>query len=142
MLVGFSFSLKAQDIPMYEYYNTKTHLHFYTTSATELGSGGNGWVQNGILGYVEAYPANQVNPIYRYYQSTSGAHYYTITPNAVPDGFVYESIIGCAAAPPIAVLTEVYEFFNSSNGDYYYSTSTTVPSGYKLNGGKFYVTND
>ena len=136
-LLGFTSILKAQEIPLYEYYNTIQHKHFYTTNYSELGAGGhNGWILYGTMGYL--HPAGTVDQIYRFYQPSSGAHYYTLNKNVYPGGFQLEGVQ--ADQPPIVELrAPVYEFFNHGSGDYYYATDPTPPSGYVLNGISFYI---
>ena len=138
-LAGFITKVKAQVEPVYQYYNSSTQKHFYTTDYNELGAGGNGWTAQGILGYLHTTDFAQ-GAVYRFYQGSSGAHYYTKNKSIFPDGFTYETILGYEPGPPEALIIPVYEFVNTTTGDYYYSTSTTVPGGYKLNGQSFTVT--
>jgi len=130
LLIGFSNLLKAQDLIVYQYWNSTIHRHFYTTNHSELGDGGNGWVTQGIVGRLLS-TGNASTAIYRFYNTVTATHYYTMNVNVFPDGFHLENIMGYRPIPPLYSYP-VYEFYNS--GDYYYSTNSAVPNGYTSNG--------
>jgi hypothetical protein len=145
-LLGFFNHLKAQNLPVYQYWNSTLHRHFYTTDHNELGNGGNGWVQQGQIGSNQGISAflwstggnggtgTCGQPVYRFYNTATSAHYYTMNVNVYPNGFHFEGILGYEPGCVVHFVS-VYEFYNS--GDYYYSTDQTPPTGYKLNGVAF-----
>ncbi|MBD2536703.1 hypothetical protein H6G97_48645 [Nostoc flagelliforme FACHB-838] len=52
-VVGYIYSLPVTGtIPLYRYYSSKNTNHLYTTNFAELGNGRNGYVLEGITGYV------------------------------------------------------------------------------------------
>jgi hypothetical protein len=66
-------------IPIYRY---AASSHFYTTSATELGTepgpaANSGYTYEGIAGYVPALEEFNTVPVYRFYNKAIGAHLYT-----------------------------------------------------------------
>ncbi len=140
-LTGFTQSLQAQQLTIYQYWNSTIHRHFYTTDPNELGSGKDGWVQQRVIGGLDATGNPNITTgaysraVYRFYNTATATHYYAIDATA-PSGFHLEGIIGYTPHGG-ALLVPIYEFYNS--GDYYYSTDPTIPDGYVAKGMVFYA---
>jgi hypothetical protein len=74
--------------------------HFYTTYFSELGEGRNGYIPEGVVGYV--YDRNQLKPngtteLYRYWNATIGDHFYTTDFSELGggrSGYVFERVEG------------------------------------------------
>ena len=69
----------------------------YTTDLSELGSGSNGYVREGIAGYVYSTSLTGTIPLYRYYSSVASDHLYTTNFSELAggkNGYVYEGIAG------------------------------------------------
>ncbi|MFI5160133.1 MAG: hypothetical protein ACHQHN_02600 [Sphingobacteriales bacterium] len=144
-LTGFSNRLKAQDLRVYEYYNSTLQRHFYTTNFNELGNGAQGFTLIKTIGSLSSSgnPSNVTGTasraVYRFYNSSTGAHYYTMRGTVYPSGFHLESIMGYT--PPVILLNPipVYEYYDPTNHDYYYATTNGTVSSYTLNGIAYYV---
>ena len=106
-VAGDLFSTQADgSTPLYRYAyvngGTCAGAHFYTTNLSELGAGANGWVSNGIVGYVPTSGAGTVS-LYRYFNPGSCDHFYTVDFQELGgggQGYQYEGIQSLIFAPP------------------------------------------
>ena len=103
-------------VPLYRYWQSVFHDHFYTTNPREVGTtidgelGNYGYRSEGIACYVYPTQASATNlvPFYRYYNSVVGNHFYTVNASDIgttklgevgKDGYRSEGIVGWVFAP-------------------------------------------
>ncbi len=80
--LGYVYSDGSSDsalVPLYRIYHASTFNHYYTTSAAERNYNiqNNGWVDQGIQGYVYPSPGPGRSPIYVAYNGAAGTHLFT-----------------------------------------------------------------
>lgn len=86
---------KPKLIPVYRYWNRVVSDHFYTTNASEKA---NGYVFEGIAGYVFKEKVSGSTAVYRSYHQTLTSHYYSTADDAEKYNYRSEGIIGYAFA--------------------------------------------
>ncbi len=88
----FAFSSQVtSSVPVYRFYNSSVHDHFYTTTYGSYG----GYTYEGIEFYAYTSQINGSVPVYKYYASGSGDHFYTKNPSEFvhgSGGYAYEGI--------------------------------------------------
>lgn len=123
-------------IPIYRYYNRYTATHFFSTSLTErerLLNAANGWLDEGITGYVSKDPKPGWVPLYRW-TKVGAPEMSQYTNGATPTGgsWQYQGLEGYVASPSISDmeaanqgLTKLYRLQNndSAQGNGIYTTS-------------------
>jgi len=149
--------------PIFRYFNSKVNDHFYTTNAAEIGTtttgktGNNGYVCEGILGYISPNEFPGGIPIHRYFLDNKNDHFYTSNVNEIGTitvghkgnhGYKYEGILGYAY-PAEHHLNMVHRYYHEGVKDHFYTTDkeeigTTIPGavgkhGYKSEGLAFYI---
>jgi len=110
---GISFYVSAAPqpglVPLYRYWNEKTKDHFYSTNSAEIGAttsgakGNNGFVCEGIVGYLSSSPFKGGYAIYRYWNEKISDHLYTTNGEEMGtttqgskgnSGYICEGILG------------------------------------------------
>ena len=86
-----------ESIPYYRLYNPNSFEHHWTTDANEYNVLGTiGWIQEGVDGYVFAYPVTSCEPLYRLYNPNDGLHHWTMDSHEkkvlIGFGFIDEGI--------------------------------------------------
>jgi hypothetical protein len=119
-------------VPLYEYYNSTTGVHFYSTTWTGVNF-------SSILGYVFNTQVSGTVPLYRYYESSTGKYYYSTIYASSFGTFVYFDIACYVYDSPVTKTRPVSEHFNPSNADHYYFDGPGTFSGYNLQGIKFHI---
>jgi YD repeat-containing protein len=123
-------------IPIYRYYNRYTATHFFSTSLTErerLLNAANGWLDEGITGYVSKDPKPGWVPLYRW-TKVGAPEMSQYTNGATPTGgsWQYQGLEGYVASPSISDteaanqgLTKLYRLQNNDSalGNGIYTTS-------------------
>ncbi|PLS67339.1 MAG: hypothetical protein CV045_14150, partial [Cyanobacteria bacterium M5B4] len=139
--------------PLLRYWNKDKQRHFYTVDRNELGTGQNGWVYEGFVGYVAAtsscYAPNAV-PFYRYWSALKQKHFYSTNPEEAIVAkahyeFVFEGITGYILSGHAAQYqtTALYRLYK--NEDHFYTSSAierdaaVSSSGYVSEGTAGYV---
>jgi YD repeat-containing protein len=124
-------------IPIYRYYNRYTATHFFSTSLTErerLLNQANGWLDEGITGYVSKDPRPSWVPLYRWTKvgGPEMSQYTNSTTPPTSGPWQYQGIDGYVANPNLSAgqvqeqgLTQLYRLQNkdSSQGNGIYTTS-------------------
>jgi hypothetical protein len=150
-------------LPVYRYYHSFYHDHFYTTNIGEIGvmkagqTGNRGYKCEGIIGYVSPKEFPGSVPIYRYYLESTHDHFYTInaaeigttTPGQKGNfGYKFENILGYTYRyePHIK---PVQRYYHEVHHDHFYTTNpdeigTTTPGqkgnhGYKHENTDFHI---
>ena len=128
-----------QTVQLYQFFNAKTHDHFYTIDTTERDSlialykakKGN-YQYMGTSGTVETSATSTNTPVYRFYNSTKNDHFYTTDLqernqiiakyNAGTMKYKYEGIAWYAKK---SSSKPMYRFFSSKWQDHYYTVSSS-----------------
>ena len=114
---------------------TTTHVdHVYTPG----GSAPEGYVSDGVAGYLHADAEAGTVALRRYVNNSTGHHYYSAAGDP-PPGFALEGTAGYLHSASGSGLVALYRYFNATTGDYLLDTSPSVPSGYSLDGTVGYV---
>lgn len=103
--------------------------HFYTPNWQELGAGRNGFVYEGIIGYI--LPANCVTgslPVYRYYHAAFTDRFYTTSFSELGNGgngWAYEGIVGHVLGAPNSAFNTypLYRYYSGQLTDHFYTTN-------------------
>lgn len=137
LLYNASFTYGDALKPFLRYWSGFETDHFYTSTWSERGAGGgNGYVIEGIEGYL--YP-NQVSgtvPLYRYWSPSRTDHLYTTNFSELgygASGFNYEGVTGYVYPDPQNGTVPLYRYLNSSMNDHFYTTNFSE-LGYGANG--------
>lgn len=118
-------SPQASAVPLYRYWNAGIGDHFYTTAWSELESGKNGWVYEGVQCYVFTQQQPGTVPLYRYWSQKAGDHFYTTSWNEMGGGkygWTFERIQCYVHAQQQAGSIPLYRYWNKKIGDHYYTT--------------------
>lgn len=112
--------------PLFRYWNPKITDHFYTANFAELERGRNGWVLEGIAGYVS--PARVVGmvPLHRYWNPTNTDHFYTTNWGELGRGkygYAYEGIAGWVYPQRGVGRAALLRYWNAAIGDHFYTTN-------------------
>lgn len=119
--------------PLLRYWHEGKQKHFYTTNREELGSGADGWLYEGFVGYVAATPdcyAPNAQALYRYWSETKQKHFYTTNPDEAAQAvdyyaFVLEGAVGYvlpARANQYHTIP-LYRLVKASTEDHFYTVS-------------------
>jgi Repeat of unknown function (DUF5648) len=112
--------------PLHRYFNASVRDHFYTTSWAELGSGGHGWVYEGVQCHVYATQQPDTVPLHRYWNGRVGDHFYTTNFGELGSdkhGWHYEGIQCYVAPGPGAGTTPLHRYWSAQAGDHFYTTN-------------------
>lgn len=142
--------------PLYRYWHQLTKQHFYTANFEELRTGSNGWVYEGVVGYVASnatcYAPGAI-PLYRLHHATFGEqHLYTTNlaekESLERNGWVYEGITGyvLSAANSTYNTTALYRLYNRTTYDHFYTSNksefdSAQTQGYQSEGVQAYIFN-
>ena len=114
---------------LYRWYSSSATDHFYTTDPSGELAPANGYVSEGITGYIATSQQPGTTALYRWYSSSAMDHFYTTDPSgelAPANGYVSEGITGYIATSQQPGTTALYRWYSSSATDHFY---TTDPSG-------------
>jgi hypothetical protein len=126
----------ATNIALYRWYNSEYGYHFYATDLNEVAPF-NGWVPEGIIGYIKSSQAPGTTALYHWYNSDTGNDFYTTDPNGEgAPGYVSKGIIGYIGLSQMQGTTALYRWYNSDTGDHFYTTDPQgeAASGYVFEG--------
>ncbi|WP_163834103.1 hypothetical protein [Spartinivicinus ruber] len=129
MAVNASSSVEAELVPLHRYWNLAIGDHFYTADKNELGNGKDGWVYEGIEGYLFNQPKNGTTPLYRYWNLVAGDHFYTTNWNELgvdKNFYRLEGIVGYVLTEQKPESKPLYRYWNPYNTDHFYTTDWTA----------------
>ena len=142
--------------PLLRYWNARIQKHFYTAHRDELGTGRNGWMYEGTVGYVAAtshcYAPNAV-PLFRYWSHLRQKHFYTtnvteatLSQTYAHYQFVFEGITGYLLSGHAAQYQTIalYRLYRAQSDDHFYTSTAeerdyAVGLGYRYEGIAGYV---
>lgn len=111
-------------IPLHRYNNGTDHL--YTTNFNELGGGGNGWIYEGITGYVLRYNPTGTVPLYRYYSGSGSDHLYTTNWFELGNGgltYTYERVEAYIYPNQVQYTVPLYRYFSHYLVNHFYTAN-------------------
>jgi hypothetical protein len=121
--------------PLYRYYNPSIVNHFYTVNFSELGSGRDGYISEGIAAYISTQQYPGTIALYRAYNASATDHFYTTNLSELVAsgalGYAYEGVAGYVYSIPVTDTVPLYRYYSSRGTDHFYTTNFA-----ELGGGK------
>ncbi len=117
--------------PFLRYYHPDLNDHFYTIDWNELGIGKDGWIYEGVEGYIaitsDCYAPGAAS-VYRYYNAAAGNHFYTMDWSELGSGnadWTYEGVAGYALAAENSQYhtLPLYRYYNLTINSHFYTTA-------------------
>ena len=131
-----------QIVPLYQYWNSHIHDHFYTRSIQEIGvtvpgqHGRHRYIAQGVACHLLSAPCSGVVPLHRYYVGGHhGNHFYTTNAGEIgtttvsrrgKHGYVYEGVAGYCYKWQVPGTSPLYRFYGGRNDHFY--TKGPIPN--------------
>ena len=104
------------EVPFYRYVKTDKAQHYYTVNWGELGYGANGYIYEGITGYIYTYQESTTIPLYKFTVPTD--NFYT-TSSAAINGYTAGGVVGYIYPTQVTNSIPIYRYFNTTVGHFY-----------------------
>lgn len=113
--------------PLYRYWSASAKDHLYNTNWDELGAGSQGYILEGVEGFLWRDSSSGAVPLHRYYNPRVLDHFYTtdysILKSGGLDGWEYEGIIGYISKQAKPGLVKLRRYYSKNLKDHFYTTA-------------------
>jgi len=137
-VLGYAYSSAATGftVPVYRYFHSGFHDHFYSANASEIGTtqhgtaGNFGYSSEGVGFQLFTHQLSGLIPVYRYFLEANHDHFYTHNAGEIGAsqpgqvgkfGYKCEGVLGYISASQVPGTVPIFRYWHEANKDHFYT---------------------